>query len=276
MSLPLPPFVQPGASERVYRVPYQERAAQARAWAAAHRLRPAAQDERRTALLLVGALGSPIYQLFPGGERGPAGTIFPPRKRPTDQVSVGQCSNIKRVAAGPVYDRWEFSYQVPGATQYVLVATFFHQLPQFELTARLVKTDVRDPEGMFVLFPFAVPDGVWHWDKPGALIRPGIDQLPQSCTDYYLLQHGAALAGKKGVQFIATREAIRAVPPQIREAAYALGATKWQTVRDHVVPYSMGGILTGIILALSRAVGETAPLICLENTAGPGTVLASS
>ena len=60
---------------------------------------------------------------------------------------------------------------------------------------------------------------------------------------------------------IATREAIRSVPPHIREAAYALGATKWQTVRDHVVPYSMGGMLTGMILALSRAVGETAPLI---------------
>src|SRR5215467_1264746 len=60
---------------------------------------------------------------------------------------------------------------------------------------------------------------------------------------------------------IATREALRAVPPQIREAAYAVGATKWQTVRDHVVPYSMGGVLTGMILALSRAVGETAPLI---------------
>lgn len=60
---------------------------------------------------------------------------------------------------------------------------------------------------------------------------------------------------------IATREAIRAVPPHIREAAYALGATKWQTVKDHVLPYSMGGILTGLILALSRAVGETAPLL---------------
>jgi phosphate transport system permease protein len=60
---------------------------------------------------------------------------------------------------------------------------------------------------------------------------------------------------------IAAREALRAVPSQIREAAYAVGSTKWQTVRDHVVPYSMGGILTGIILALSRAVGETAPLI---------------
>lgn len=60
---------------------------------------------------------------------------------------------------------------------------------------------------------------------------------------------------------IATREAIRSVPPYVREAAYALGATKWQTVRDHVVPYSLGGILTGMILALSRAVGETAPLV---------------
>jgi hypothetical protein len=144
----------------------------------------------------VGALGSPIYQLFPGGQRGPAGTIFPPRQRPADQVSVGQCTAVTRVATGPVYERWEFHYQVPGATQYALVATFFHHVPQFELTARLVKTDVRDPEGMYVLFPFAVADGVWHWDKPGALIRPGIDQLPQSCTDYYLLQHGAALAGK--------------------------------------------------------------------------------
>ena len=63
------------------------------------------------------------------------------------------------------------------------------------------------------------------------------------------------------IVIIATREAVRAVPPQIREAAYALGATKWQTVKDHVIPYSMGGILTGMILALSRAVGETAPLI---------------
>jgi len=60
---------------------------------------------------------------------------------------------------------------------------------------------------------------------------------------------------------IAAREAIRAVPPHIREAAYALGATKWQTVQHHVLPCSMGGIMTGLILALSRAVGETAPLI---------------
>ncbi len=65
------------------------------------------------------------------------------------------------------------------------------------------------------------------------------------------------------VVIIATREAIRSIPGSIREAAYALGATKWQTVADHVLPYSLGGILTGVIIGLSRAIGETAPLITI-------------
>lgn len=62
---------------------------------------------------------------------------------------------------------------------------------------------------------------------------------------------------------VATREAIRSIPQIIREGAYALGATKWQTVRDHIVPYSMPGILTGIIIGMSRAIGETAPIITI-------------
>jgi len=65
------------------------------------------------------------------------------------------------------------------------------------------------------------------------------------------------------IVIVATRESLRAIPNSIREAAYALGATKWRTVRDHVVPYSTGGILTGVIIALSRAIGETAPLITI-------------
>lgn len=60
---------------------------------------------------------------------------------------------------------------------------------------------------------------------------------------------------------VATREAIKAVPNSIRDASYALGASKWQTIWNQVLPASSGGILTGVILALSRAVGETAPLI---------------
>jgi phosphate transport system permease protein len=65
------------------------------------------------------------------------------------------------------------------------------------------------------------------------------------------------------VVIVATREAIRAVPKAIREAAYGLGATRWEVTKDHVLPYSTGGILTGMILGLSRAIGETAPIITI-------------
>ena len=60
---------------------------------------------------------------------------------------------------------------------------------------------------------------------------------------------------------VATREAIKAVPKSISDASFALGASKWQTIWNQILPASSGGILTGVILALSRAVGETAPLI---------------
>ncbi len=65
------------------------------------------------------------------------------------------------------------------------------------------------------------------------------------------------------VVIVATREAIRSVPGAIREAAYAVGATKWQTVAHHVLPYSSAGILTGVIIGMARAIGETAPIITI-------------
>lgn len=63
------------------------------------------------------------------------------------------------------------------------------------------------------------------------------------------------------VVIIASQEAIRAVPSSLRQAAFALGATRWQVARDHVLPAATPGILTGIILSVSRAIGETAPLL---------------
>lgn len=65
------------------------------------------------------------------------------------------------------------------------------------------------------------------------------------------------------IVIVSTREAIKAVPKSIRDASFALGASKWQTVSMQLLPASFGGILTGVILALSRAVGETAPLIVI-------------
>jgi phosphate transport system permease protein len=65
------------------------------------------------------------------------------------------------------------------------------------------------------------------------------------------------------VVIVATREAIRSIPRSIREGAYALGATQWQTVKDHIIPYSSAGILTGVIIGMARAIGETAPVITI-------------
>jgi phosphate transport system permease protein len=62
---------------------------------------------------------------------------------------------------------------------------------------------------------------------------------------------------------VTTREAFRTIPNNIREAAFALGASKWQTIQHHLLPYSVGGILTGVIISLSRAIGETAPLVTI-------------
>jgi phosphate transport system permease protein len=65
------------------------------------------------------------------------------------------------------------------------------------------------------------------------------------------------------IVIIAAEEAIRAVPPSIREGGYALGATRWQAIWHLVLPQAFPGILTGVILAVSRALGETAPLIVM-------------
>ena len=65
------------------------------------------------------------------------------------------------------------------------------------------------------------------------------------------------------VVIVATRESIRSIPQHIREGSYALGATQWQTVKDHILPYSAGGILTGVIIGMARAIGETAPIITI-------------
>ena len=65
------------------------------------------------------------------------------------------------------------------------------------------------------------------------------------------------------IVIVTTRESLRAIPLHIREAAYGCGATRWQVVSHHLVPYGMPGILTGVIIGLSRAIGETAPIITI-------------
>jgi phosphate transport system permease protein len=65
------------------------------------------------------------------------------------------------------------------------------------------------------------------------------------------------------IVIVSSREALRTVPGHIREAAYSMGATRWQMISDHLLPYSRGGILTGIILGMAEAIGQTAPIITI-------------
>ena len=70
------------------------------------------------------------------------------------------------------------------------------------------------------------------------------------------------------IVILVTMEALRAVPQSIREAAYGVGATRWEVVRSHVLPYAAPGIFTGTILSLARAFGETAPLLMVGAVTG--------
>jgi phosphate transport system permease protein len=65
------------------------------------------------------------------------------------------------------------------------------------------------------------------------------------------------------IVIVSAREALRAVPIHIREAAYGVGASRWQMVSDHLLPYSRGGMLTGVILGMAEAIGQTAPIITI-------------
>ena len=65
------------------------------------------------------------------------------------------------------------------------------------------------------------------------------------------------------IVIVASQEAIRAVPNPLSEASYGMGATKWQTIKNIILPVALPGILTGAILSLSRAIGETAPLVVI-------------
>jgi phosphate transport system permease protein len=117
----------------------------------------------------------------------------------------------------------------------------------------------------------AVPSIVYGILGLAFLVRGPVDLGPLGTGQPTVMAGGLTLGLLVlPVVIIAGREAIRAVPPSIREGSMALGATQWQTIWRQVLPASIPGIATGVILALSRAIGETAPLIVV----GAATVIA--
>ena len=143
------------------------------------------------------ALGAPVYQIFPGANRwDAAGFNFAPRSIPKSVVHEGVCRSCRVSAAGPVFAVVTADYAVAGTRSYIVDVKFTHALRQIEIAVRTEKTGERDPEGLYTAFPFSVPGGVWHLDKPGGLMRPGLDQIPGTAADYYCVQDGAAYLGE--------------------------------------------------------------------------------
>jgi hypothetical protein len=141
-------------------------------------------------------LGCPVYQIFPGANRSQAGAVSGKRVRPKDQVTFGRCIGIRRVSTGALFETYELRYAVPGVDKYLLHVRCYRDLPHFDLWGQIVKTEVDDPEGLYIYFPFSVPQSRWALDKAGGLMRPGLDQLPGTCCDYYTVLSGAAQVGR--------------------------------------------------------------------------------
>jgi phosphate transport system permease protein len=129
----------------------------------------------------------------------------------------------------------------------VAAAIYLEEYGSRSLTARLIELNITNLA--------AVPSIIYGLLGLGVFVR--LMGMGRS-----VMAGGATLALLVlPVVILSTREALRAVPKSIREGSYALGATKWQTIWYQVLPVAFPGILTGLILALSRAIGETAPLI---------------
>ncbi|WP_188114755.1 hypothetical protein [Paenibacillus sp. B2(2019)] len=149
-------------------------------------------------LLVDGAsgLGAPLYQLFEGVNRwDPAGFGYKARMIPKGEVFNGQIKRITNTGSNYFYETWEFEYDVRGAHAYAFEIKFYRTGSRFDLSVRLNKENILDPEGMYTSFPFQTEQGIWYLDKAGAAIRPCIDQLPNACGDYYSVQSGASLVG---------------------------------------------------------------------------------
>ncbi len=101
------------------------------------------------------------------------------------------------------------------------------------------------------------------FEKPLIISVPGLIRIPLPLGDKVLAGAMTMTLVILPIVIIASQEALRAVPSSIRMASLALGATRWQTIRHQVLPAALPGIVTGVILAISRAIGETAPLIMI-------------
>jgi phosphate transport system permease protein len=146
----------------------------------------------------------------------------------------------------------------------VLAAVYLEEYATDNWLNRLIKTNINNlagvPSIIYGLLGLAIFVRALEAFTSGKIF--GVLEDPTSANGRTILSAGLTLGLLiLPLLIINAQEAIRAVPVSLRQASFGLGATKWQTVWHHVLPNAISGILTGTILSISRAVGETAPLV---------------
>jgi phosphate transport system permease protein len=144
-------------------------------------------------------------------------------------------------------------------------AIYFEEFAVDNWLNRLLKTNINNlagvPSIIYGILGLAIFVRLWEPVTSGAILS-GVDAV--SLNGRTILSGGLTLGLLVlPIVIINSQEALRGVPYTIREASYGVGATKWQTVWSHVLPNAIPGIMTGAILAISRAFGETAPLVVI-------------
>ncbi|WNR42724.1 glycoside hydrolase family 38 N-terminal domain-containing protein [Paenibacillus roseipurpureus] len=155
---------------------------------------------------LAGAF-TPIYERTPANDSNQVqvrGSMGRNRKGMNVQRSIGKLCGVKKIAEGSVYGIVELTYAVAGMSHYSVYLKAYKELARIDVSVRIHKDSVWDPENVFISLPFTQENSELWLDKPGGPIRPGTDQLPGTLIDYYCIQEGLALLSPEGSMLLAT------------------------------------------------------------------------
>lgn len=141
----------------------------------------------------------PIYEVteVPDGRYCEVRTsMLQNRRSEQTKRTTGRLKNIYVAESGLLRSQIKLCYDVDGTTFFELLYTFYKDLPRFDVSVRMNKNSIWEPENLYITLPFTKAEDELWVEKTGAVLRPGIDQLPGSCIDFYSIQSGMAFIGK--------------------------------------------------------------------------------
>ncbi|WP_217594316.1 glycoside hydrolase [Cohnella sp. GbtcB17] len=186
---------------------------------------------------------TPVYEVTEG-EHGDQMTVRRIMGRNRKGMNVkrfaGMLTGVRSITDGPLYAVVELLYEVEGMSHYSLFLKVYKDQARADVSVRMHKTSVWEPENVYVSLPFLRADGGELWfDKAGAAVRPGVDQIPGTLTDFYCIQDGLALVSPSGGLAIATPDT-----PLMQTGPLAFGERKVQGQARDEAPTLYAWVLT--------------------------------